>query len=69
MGIYFPKDLGAFPVLSLLVEDPMGEDQLYETWAATKLFFVCAIKRKPLPAGLFLVGLKELPERIQFMTM
>lgn len=54
---------------SLLVEDPMGEEQLYARWAATKHFFVCAIKRKPLPAGLFLVVIEVLPERTQFMTM
>lgn len=30
---------------------------------------LCTIQRKSLPAGFFLVGLEELPERIQFMTM
>lgn len=56
-------------MLSLLVEDPVREDQLYARWAATKNFFVCVIKRKSLPAGLFLVGLGELPERAQLENL
>lgn len=52
----------------MLVEDHMRDDQPHARWAATK-HSVCAIKKKSLPAGLFLASLEELPDGIQFMTL